>query len=354
MPYGSCLTVAFRCACSARSHALYALEATLSHRGESGAIFLPTITSHLRSVVASLRWYALSAALSVAALVLMVLLRPLMEPSIFFLFLAAVTISALYGGLGPGLVATVLSSAACEYFFVPPDYAALSGSEGALRLAIFLSTGVMVSWVAEGHRRANVRLRKHNEDLQRWVAQRKALEEQLKHQASHDHLTGLHNQASFYEHLSRALSRARRQESMVALLFIDLDDFKLVNDYLGHQEGDRVLREVAQRLKGCLREEEMAARLGGDEFAVVLEDVADARTAAARVAERFQERLRVPFHIDDHHRMYTSASIGIAVGTQERPQELVRAADLAAYEAKRRGKACSAVIDPEARGGAPT
>jgi PleD family two-component response regulator len=122
-----------------------------------------------------------------------------------------VAISALYGGLGPGLVATVLSTAACEYFFVPPDYVSLSGPEGVLRLTIFLSTGVMVSWFAEGHRRANIRLREHNEALERWVAQRKVLEEQLKHQASHDHLTGLHNQASFYEHLSGAVSRARRQ-----------------------------------------------------------------------------------------------------------------------------------------------
>jgi diguanylate cyclase (GGDEF)-like protein len=300
--------------------------------------------SHLRSVVASLRWYALSVALSVAALILMVLFRPLMEHSVFFLFLAAVAISALYGGLGPGLVATVLSTAACEYFFVPPDYGPLSGPEGILRLTIFLSTGVIVSWFAEGHRRANIRLREHNEDLERWVAQRKAFEEQLKHEASHDHLTGLHNQASFYEHLSRALSRARRQDGMVALLFIDLDDFKLVNDYLGHQEGDRVLREVAQRLKGCLREEEMAARLGGDEFVVVLEDVADASTAA-RVAERFQEQLRAPSDVHDRHRLCASASIGIAVDAPELPQQLVQAADLAMYEAKGMGKGCIAIFD---------
>ena len=297
-----------------------------------------------RSVGASLRRYGLSVALSAAALVLMMLLRPLMEHSVFFLFLAAVAISALYGGLGPGLVATVLSTVACEYFFVPPDYVALSGPEGALRLAIFVSTGVMVSWFADGHRRANIRLREHNEDLERWVAQRRALEEQLKHQASHDHLTGLHNQASFYEHLSRALSRARRQESMLALLFIDLDDFKLVNDSLGHQEGDRVLREVAERLKGCLREEEMAARLGGDEFVVVLEDVADASTAA-RVAERFQEQLRAPSDVHDMYRLCASASIGIAVDAPELPQQLVHAADLAMYEAKGMGKGCIVIFD---------
>jgi diguanylate cyclase (GGDEF)-like protein len=284
-------------------------------------------------------------ALSVAALILMVLFRPLMEHSVFFLFLAAVAISALYGGLGPGLVATVLSTAACEYFFVPPDYVSLSGPEGVLRLTIFLSTGVMVSWFAEGHRRANIRLREHNEALERWVAQRKVLEEQLRHQASHDHLTGLHNQASFYEHLSGAVSRARRQEGMVALLFLDLDEFKLVNDSLGHQEGDRVLREVAERLKGCLREEEMAARLGGDEFVVVLEDVADA-SAAVRVAERIQEQLRAPVDVQDRYRLRASASIGIALGAPALPQQLVHAADLAMYEAKGMGKGYITIFDP--------
>ena len=175
----------------------------------------------------------------------------------------------------------------------------------------------------------------------------------MEHRASHDDLTGLHNRAAFYEHLPRALARAGRRGSKVALLCIDLDDFKLVNDSFGHQEGDGMLREAAQRLKGCLRASEMAARIGGDEFAAVLEDVADA-DAAVRMAERFHERLRVPFHTADRHRVYTSASIGIALGAREQPRELVRAADLAAYEAGRRGKGRSAVFDPEARGGAPT
>lgn len=299
----------------------------------------------LRSVVPFLERYGLSVVLSGVALVLMVLLRPLMEHSIFFLFLAAVVISALYGGLGPGLVATVLSTMACDLFFLPPDGVPLSGLEEALRLTIFLSTGVIISWLAEGHKRAEDRLRRRNEDLERWMAKRKALEEQLEHRASHDYLTDLHNQASFYEHLGRALSRARRQGSKVAVLFIDLDDFKLINDYLGHQEGDRLLREVAERLKGCLRGADMAARIGGDEFSVVLEDVADA-SRAVRVAERFQEQLRIPFDVHDEYRMYTSASIGIAVGAQGQPQELVRAADVATYQAKRMGKARSVVFSP--------
>jgi diguanylate cyclase (GGDEF)-like protein/PAS domain S-box-containing protein len=192
-----------------------------------------------------------------------------------------------------------------------------------------------------------------NEELRLHIAERRDLERRLEHKASHDDLTGLHNRASFYEHLPRALARARRQDSQVALLCIDLDDFKLINDSFGHQDGDRVLREVAGRLKGCLRESEMAARIGGDEFAAVLEDVTDAG-AAERVAARFQERLRVPFHIDKRRQVYASASIGIALGARERPRELVRAADLAAYEAKRKGKGRNAVFAPEASRTAPT
>jgi diguanylate cyclase (GGDEF)-like protein len=291
--------------------------------------------------------------LSAAALSLMVLLRPLMEHSIFFLFLAAVSVSALYGGLGPGLTATVLSTIAAGLYFSPTDVAPLSGPEGALRLTIFLSTGVVVSWLADGHRRAEDRLRERNDELERWVAHHKALEEHLEHRASHDDLTDLCTRAAFYERLSRALARSRRRGSMITLLFIDLDDFKLINDHLGHQEGDRVLREVAERLKGCLRESEMAARLGGDEFAVLLEDVADASTAV-RVAERFHEQLRIPLDLYDRCRLYISASIGIAVGARERPQELVHAADLAMYRAKGMGKGCSAVFDPKAKGAGPT
>jgi diguanylate cyclase (GGDEF)-like protein len=290
--------------------------------------------------------------LSALALILMLLLKPLMEHSIFFLFLAAVAISALYGGLGPGLVATLLSTLAANYFFLAPYNSLLSGVEETLRLAIFLATGLIISWLAHSHKRAEDQLRVRNEDLEGWVALRRALEEQLEWRVSHDYLTDLHNQAAFYEHLRRALSRARRQGTKVALLFIDLDDFKLINDSLGHQEGDRVLREVAKRLKRCLREEDIAARIGGDELAVLLEDVADA-SRALRVAQSFQEQLSVPFDVHSY-RLYTSASIGIAVGVQWSPEGLVRAADLAMYQAKRTGKAHSVVFDPNPATGSAT
>jgi diguanylate cyclase (GGDEF)-like protein len=282
----------------------------------------------------------------------MLLLRPLMESSIYFLFVAAVAISAMYGGLGPGLVATLISALEVNFFFLPPYNSLLSGTEDTLRLGIFLATGLIISWLAQSHKRAEDQLRARNEDLEGWVALRRALEDQLEWRVSHDYLTDLHNQAAFYEHLRRTLSHASRQGTKVALLFIDLDDFKLINDSLGHQEGDRVLREVAKRLKRCLREQDIAARIGGDELAVLLEDVAEA-SRAVRLAERFQEQLRVPFDIHSH-RLHTSASIGIAVGARWSPEGLVRAADLAMYQAKRVGKARSVVFDPNSIPGSST
>jgi diguanylate cyclase (GGDEF)-like protein len=281
--------------------------------------------------------------LSFAALLLMLLLRPLMEPSVFFLFLAAVAISALYGGLGPGLMATALSGVACNYFFLKPYDQLFRGPEEAFRLAIFLATGLIISWLADGRKRAEQRLRERKEYLELWALQRKELEAQLEYRATHDHLTGLRNQASFYEHLSYALSRASRRGSKVGVLFVDLDDFKVINDSLGHQVGNGVLCEVAERLRGSLRETDVPARFGGDEFVVLLEDVTEA-SEALKVAERFQKRLGVPLEIAGRHRMHTSVSIGVAVGAEVRPQELVRAADEASYRAKRMGKGRSVVF----------
>ena len=111
-----------------------------------------------------------------------------------------------------------------------------------------------------------------------------------------------------------------------------------------------MLRAVAERLRGSLREADVVARFGGDEFVVLLEDVADA-SEALKAAERFQERLRVPFEVDGGRRVYTTASIGIAIGSRERPEALVRAADEASYWAKRRGKARNVVFSPDSMAG---
>jgi diguanylate cyclase (GGDEF)-like protein/PAS domain S-box-containing protein len=176
------------------------------------------------------------------------------------------------------------------------------------------------------------------------VTARKALEAELAHQALHDPLTGLANRALFLDRLGHALARIDGRGGGLAVLFLDLDDFKYVNDSLGHRAGDRLLVEVAARLLAGLRPGDTVARLGGDEFTVLLEDLAEPEEAR-RVAERLADGLRPPFRLDGRD-VFVSASIGIAgpsAGAQA--DDLLRLADVAMYEAKHRGKARYAVFD---------
>ena len=142
------------------------------------------------------------------------------------------------------------------------------------------------------------------------VSQRLELEQQLRHQAFHDTLTGLANRALFEDRLSRALARERRRRGTLAVMYIDLDDFKTVNDSLGHAVGDELLQGVAGRLDAALRPEDTAARLGGDEFAVLIEEL-DEPGAAMLVAERFQRELAPPFELGGQT-LKVAASIGVA------------------------------------------
>ena len=179
------------------------------------------------------------------------------------------------------------------------------------------------------------------------VTERKVLEKKLTHQALHDPLTGLPNRALLLDRLERALSRANRREGTeVAVLFMDLDNFKFVNDTLGHRVGDDLLVAVSGRLRSCLRPEDTAARLGGDEFAVLLEDVEDPGEAT-QVAERVTEVLRAPFIVSARE-VFVTPSIGIALsGSSEGPSEnLMRDADMAMYRAKEEGKARYKLFDP--------
>jgi diguanylate cyclase (GGDEF)-like protein/PAS domain S-box-containing protein len=171
------------------------------------------------------------------------------------------------------------------------------------------------------------------------VTERKALEEQLRHQAFHDPLSGLPNRALFMDRLEHTLTRANRRGRRVAVLFMDLDNFKVINDSLGHEVGDQLLLAVAERLEACLRPEDTAARLGGDEFTILVEEV-DGESDAVRVAERIAESLQSPFALDQHE-VFSTTSIGIALSSplQEQPADLLRHADLAMYRAKHKGKA---------------
>jgi diguanylate cyclase (GGDEF)-like protein/PAS domain S-box-containing protein len=174
------------------------------------------------------------------------------------------------------------------------------------------------------------------------LAERKALEQKLTFQAFHDPLTRLANRGLFQERVEHALDR--RNVIDMAVLFVDLDNFKTINDSLGHAAGDHVLVETAHRVRSSLRTEDTAARLGGDEFAVLLED-ADV-TAAARVAERIRVALGTPFWVLGQE-VYISASIGIAVRRNgDTAGELLRNADVAMYTAKSKGKACFEIFEP--------
>ena len=173
--------------------------------------------------------------------------------------------------------------------------------------------------------------RKESERLRRSEAR-------LRYQAFHDLLTGLPNRHLFLEHLEQALRRTGRTRGhKVAVLFMDLDNFKVINDSLGHQVGDVLLTAVSERLQGCLRLENTLARFGGDEFTVLLEEVANPNEAV-RVAERILETFRSPFVLDGREVVVT-ASIGIALGTAstKNSEELLRDADTAMYRAKAQG-----------------
>ena len=181
------------------------------------------------------------------------------------------------------------------------------------------------------------------------VGQRREAQVRLHSQVDHDPLTGLPNRARFLAALGRAMDRAKKSGAPPAVLFLDLDRFKVVNDGHGHAAGDRLLVQMGERLRGCLRQGQEAARLGGDEFTILVEG-SDAAQEAEAVAARVAEALTVPF-VAGGGEFAITASIGIAVATPEHddPADLLRDADEALYRAKSRGKARWAVYDPAMR-----
>ena len=177
-----------------------------------------------------------------------------------------------------------------------------------------------------------------NAKLQEEIAERQQAEERIRHLAHHDPLTGLPNRALLQDRLQQALTQARRGGHRVAVMFLDLDRFKAINDSLGHEVGDELLKAVAQRLRGAVRAGDTVARLGGDEFVVVLPEVADAE-AVARVAEKIIAAFVPPVPIGPHV-LKASTSIGIGVSPEdgEEPHALMKSADTAMYLAKRDGR----------------
>jgi diguanylate cyclase (GGDEF)-like protein/PAS domain S-box-containing protein len=171
------------------------------------------------------------------------------------------------------------------------------------------------------------------------ITERKALEAQLAHQAFHDPLTGLANRVLFMERLTHAFAKLQRRRQQGAVLFVDLDRFKVINDSLGHHVGDQLLVEVSRRIRACVRPEDTVARLGGDEFAVLLESVTD-RASAMSVAERITEAMQRAFTLGERE-VFVTASVGIAFGPKpgQSADDILRHADMAMYQAKGNGKA---------------
>jgi diguanylate cyclase (GGDEF)-like protein len=171
----------------------------------------------------------------------------------------------------------------------------------------------------------------------RYAVERKSLEMQTAHKAMHDHLTGLPNRSLFHDRLKHAVTRAKRHESLIGVMFLDLDGFKPINDTLGHDVGDKLLVALARRIEDGLRGSDTSARFGGDEFVVLCEDVADEQHVIS-IAERLQRAICEPFMIDAHELKVTS-SMGIVVsdGHEDDADALIRNADEAMYRSKRQG-----------------
>ena len=190
-------------------------------------------------------------------------------------------------------------------------------------------------------------LARYHRLLREQERERAAQEERIRYQAYHDSLTGLPNRASFAEHLDEAMRRAKRAGWPLALLFLDLDNFKRVNDSLGHDAGDRLLRVAAERIRRAVREADMLFRMGGDEFTVLLEDVRGPEEAAM-VSSRVLEAMAEPLQLQ-HHEISVTASIGIALYPRDDvvAERLLKSADTAMYRAKELGRNRYAFFAPE-------
>jgi diguanylate cyclase (GGDEF)-like protein/PAS domain S-box-containing protein len=177
------------------------------------------------------------------------------------------------------------------------------------------------------------------------ITERKQFEQALTYQAFHDSLTDLPNRALFVDRVGWAQSRAARHSTSLAVMFLDIDNFKVVNDSLGHSAGDELLVALTARIQGCLRREDTLARLGGDELAILAEDV-ESLGNARQLAERILDALSTPFVVSGHE-LFASVSIGIVLGgpNHRGADQLLREADLAMYRAKSNGKARSEIFD---------
>jgi diguanylate cyclase (GGDEF)-like protein len=279
--------------------------------------------------------YVLAAALIVTTLwIRQVLIQP--PDDAFIIFTAPVFLTAYIGGLGPGVVATVLGVLCVDYYVLAPKGSlAIENPLDVLNLVIFTSVCLAVSVADEQLHRTR-----------RDAEANRLLTGSLAHAAEHDSLTGLPNRRLLTARLKHAIALTERSGGIGAVLFMDLDNFKDVNDAFGHAAGDELLVAVAARLRNQLRQVDMPARVGGDEFVVLLEDLAEPETAAT-IARSLIARLAEPFVLACGNDVRIGVSIGISVFPIDAhdPESAMRHGDSALYQAKAAGRATCLFYD---------
>jgi len=224
--------------------------------------------------------------------------------------------------------------------------------------AASIATGLLLGGLLLWNRALRRAVAQRTDALQKELAERQRLETRLRTLAEHDPLTGLMNRAALTEALRRSLALALRQKWSVAVVFIDLDKFKAVNDSMGHAAGDELLCQIASRLQGCLRESDLLGRLGGDEFIVVAEALLDAPRNAVELTDKLLMQMKRPFLVGDQSLdIGFSAGISIFPGDGDTPESLIANADAAMYQAKQQGRFRAALFQgstlPSTEGEAP-
>lgn len=262
--------------------------------------------------------YGLAVVLFVIALALRLLVLPVESGLAFLTFYPGTALAALFCGLGPSLLYILLAAMAGAYIFIPPYW--MLSPDAIVPTAAFITAALMILFVIRFY--------------QRQVDRQTRAQTYL---ACHDDLTKLANRMVFQDRLRQAIALARREDHLLAVLFIDLDNFKAINDNLGHDVGDLLLKEVAQRLLKYIRDADSVARLGGDEFAALLYNI-DSQEVSA-VCERIADALSQTFRIKEND-LFVTASIGISLFPNDGDDDctLLKNADVAMYHAKALGK----------------
>jgi diguanylate cyclase (GGDEF)-like protein len=254
-----------------------------------------------------------------------------LDPQVpFLLVLSAVIISTFFAGIGPGILTTLLSAIVVSYYYLDPVNSFL-GLTKNLKIAVFVLEGLLIVFLNA--------LRIYAERREKESALKiKETREEIVHQSLHDSLTGLPNKTYFERHISKAIAKAKTKNDKLAVLFVDLDHFKKINEGYGHNIGDLVLKESAERIAHSIGNKDFLARLSGDEFIILLSKFDDP-DYPKRVAVEVSEALKPAIQMGDTQ-VHVGTSIGISTYPQDGndPSVLLRNADTALYKAKEQGR----------------